>query len=402
MNAVDCIQAFNQGREAERLAIKYRLMRQDAFAFLRGTCHLFYQQWQHELAQIKSPPAWICGDLHLENFGCYKGDNRLVYFDLNDFDEAVLAPASWELARFLTSILVAADSLRLAAQDAQGLCALFLDRYASTLVEGKAKWVERNTAEGMIKDLLDPLKLRSRKAFLDSRTELHKSKRCIRVDGKRALTMEDDKHEELLVFLQQFAAQQAEPQFFQPLDIARRIAGTGSLGIARYVVLVQGRGSPDHNYLLDLKQACPSALSPYLTHPQPAWRSEAERVMQVQQRVQAIPVAFLKPTVFDHKPFLLKGLQPTEDRLRLELWQGKLKRLESVIGTMGDIVAWGHLRSSGRQGSAITDAWIDFGNDHASWRKPMIGLVNAAWHRTTDDWQAYCQAYDDGTFRSIT
>ena len=41
-----------------------------------------------------SPVCWICGDLHIENFGSYKGDNRLVYFDLNDFDESILAPVS--------------------------------------------------------------------------------------------------------------------------------------------------------------------------------------------------------------------------------------------------------------------------------------------------------------------
>ena len=37
---VRSLQRFNRGREAERLAMKYAAMRGDAFAFLRGTCHL--------------------------------------------------------------------------------------------------------------------------------------------------------------------------------------------------------------------------------------------------------------------------------------------------------------------------------------------------------------------------
>ena len=31
------------------------------------------------------------------------------------------------------------------------------------------------------------------------------------------------------------------------LDVARRIAGTGSLGVERYAILVEGKGSPDIN-----------------------------------------------------------------------------------------------------------------------------------------------------------
>ena len=60
-----------------------------------------------------SPQTWIWGDLHIENFGSFKSDNRSVYFDLNDLDEAVLAPASWELARIVTSIFIAFESLEI-------------------------------------------------------------------------------------------------------------------------------------------------------------------------------------------------------------------------------------------------------------------------------------------------
>ena len=38
----EVIAAFNAGRDPERLAMKYKAMRRNAFVFLRGTCHLFY------------------------------------------------------------------------------------------------------------------------------------------------------------------------------------------------------------------------------------------------------------------------------------------------------------------------------------------------------------------------
>ena len=30
----------------------------------------------------RTPISWLCGDLHLENFGSFNRDNRLVYFDM--------------------------------------------------------------------------------------------------------------------------------------------------------------------------------------------------------------------------------------------------------------------------------------------------------------------------------
>lgn len=391
---VDSILKYNAGREPERVALKYRAMRQDAFVFMRGTCHLYYQDWPASDKQVNDAPlAWISGDLHLENFGCYKGDNRLVYFDLNDFDEAVLAPATWELGRWLTSIMVAAKSLLIPKGHAIRLCQIGLDSYAATLMEGKARWLERETAKGMIRDLLNPLTLRNRKTFLGSRTKLHKGKRCIKVDGKRALALEPQEKANVMAFVEEYAQQQPNPDFYRPLDAARRIAGTGSLGIARYVILVEGRGSPDCNYLIDLKEAIPSALKPYVRHRQPQWQSEAHRVASVQHRAQAITPAFLSAVTFHDRPFVFKGLQPTQDRLALEKWNGKLTRLEQVIRSMGEIAAWSHLRSGGRAGSAIADEWITFGGQR-DWQAPLLQYATSYAAKVDADWKNYCREYD--------
>lgn len=393
-NIVDSILSYNAGREAERLALKYRAMRRDAFAFMRGTCHLYYQDWPVADPSLNTAPlAWISGDLHLENFGCYKGDNRLVYFDLNDFDEAILAPTTWELGRWLTSIMVAASSLQLDRKDAARLCQLGLESYATALQAGKARWLERETAKGMIRDLLDPLTLRKRKTFLGSRTKLRNGRRHLKLDGTHALPLEPGEKASVMAFVEAFAQQQANPRFYRPLDAARRIAGTGSLGIARYVILVEGRGSPDNNYLLDLKASIPSALAPYARHPQPDWEGEAHRVASVQRWAQAIAPAFLSPVVFQGRPFILKGLQPSQDRLALAKWDGKLKRLEQVIRSMGEIVAWSHLRSGGHSGSAIADEWMQFGSQR-DWQEPLLDYASGYAKKTHADWVQYCRAYD--------
>src|ERR1700753_3486089 len=99
------IKDYNRKRLPEMVELKYKAMAENLFRFYRGTNNICYEALA--AAKIKmpaSPLAWICGDLHLENFGSFKSDNRQVYFDLNDFDEAILAPAIYELLRLVTSI----------------------------------------------------------------------------------------------------------------------------------------------------------------------------------------------------------------------------------------------------------------------------------------------------------
>ena len=98
------LKTFNAGREPQRLQLKYAAMRASPFAFLRGSCHLFYARMARGGVHKGAPVGWLCGDLHLENFGSYQGDNGLVYFDINDFDESALAPLTWDLVRLLASV----------------------------------------------------------------------------------------------------------------------------------------------------------------------------------------------------------------------------------------------------------------------------------------------------------
>ncbi len=255
IDVAETIARFNAGRDPERLAMKYKAMRTSPFVFLRGTCHLFYERLPRAAVLDDAPPVWICGDMHLENFGSYKADNGLVYFDNNDFDEACLAPNLAELARLLTSVLAGAADLKLSRAQALALCHTAVEAYGAALAFGKARWVERETSSGMVRDLFDALASRTRAAHLDRRTTLKGKTRTLKVDGRKALPVSDERRAAVTQFMQQFAAGESDPDFYRVLDVARRIAGTGSLGVDRYVILVEGKGSPDGNYLLDLKEA---------------------------------------------------------------------------------------------------------------------------------------------------
>lgn len=381
------IEDFNRGREAERLVLKFQALERSAFTFLRGTCHLFFADLPaHPLLQ-DAPAAWICGDLHLENFGSYKGDNRAVYFDLNDFDEAALAPCTWEVVRLLASIHVAAAELGWGHADA--LVAACLGAYRQALAAGKARWIDRDGAEGLIGELFAGLKARKRQDYVESRTEVKGKRRVLRIDGKRALAASAEDRERVMAFMASFAAGQARPDFFHPLDVARRIAGTGSLGVERFVVLVAGKGGVDGHYLLDLKQSLPSALAPRLSLPQPAWPGEAARVAAVQERMQAVAPAFLQPVLLDGKSFLLKAMQPSQDRVDLSHPDIRKGDLRGLLSQFGRLAAWDQLRASGRQGAAAADELMAFAADPA-WESAMLDLARAAAAMVQRQWQAYC------------
>ena len=266
-------------------------------------------------------------------------------------------------------------------------------------MSGKARWVERETAEGLVRELLTGLQTRKRHELLERRTEIKKGKRHIRLDGKHALRIGNKQREQISAFMRDYARAQSDPGFYKVLDIANRVAGTGSLGIERYVILVEGKGSPNGNYLLDLKEALGSSLLPYLKVRQLRVDSKAHQVVAIQRRMQAISMAFLQPVVIGKKSYVMRGLQPTEDRVALDHWNGNLQRLEGVVNVMGKIVAWAQLRSGGRDGSATIDELIAFGQER-KWRKRLLAVARACAAQVEGDWRTFAEAYDAGKFNN--
>ena len=391
---IERITRFNRGRDRERLALKYAAMQDNALAFFRGTCHLFAEDWPQEDTLNDAPAVWACGDLHIENFGTYKGDNRLVYFDIADVDEALLAPCTWDLARLLASAMIAAKMHRLKRKHAVAHCNTFLDAYTVALRDGKARWIERGTAQGLIAAVLSGLEKRTQRSFITKRTVAKAGKTRLRVDGKHTLAVGDRDRKHVKRFMRAFAAKQAYPKFFRVLDVARRIAGTGSLGLPRYTVLVDGRGAPGEHFLLDLKFAPPSALGRYVNTRQPRWDNEAVRVVEAERRMQAIAPALLRPVIVDSEPYVLRELMPSQDKLDLEAWNGAEPLFDALARDLGFLVAWSELRSGGRDGSATTDELIAFAV-RRRWRKAVLGWAEEYQGVAERDWKEFREAYRD-------
>ena len=400
---------YNTGRDPERLRLKLQAMRRDPFIFFRGTAALFYATLSMPPALLQVPRVFACGDLHLENFGSYKGDNRLVYFDLNDFDEACLAPLTFELVRFLASILVASKELGISRKQALKLMSGFVDIYAATLLSAKPRWVERATAIGPVKTLLQSVKNHHRCDLIARRTMQKNGKTILIIDGIHTLKASDADRARAKSIISAYASTQSVPSHFEPVDIARRIAGNGSLGLERYVMLVKGDGSADGRYLMDIKIAVPSTLAATLAATssinaasktlisQPAWRSEAERMAVIQYMTQAIPPALLNAVGAGKRAYVVKELQPTADRINLQALRGKRRSLSEVIQTMARVTAWAHLRGASRFGSDSIDTLSTFATK-ADWPEATKKTAELAATQALQHWQAYV---DDRTGESV-
>lgn len=384
---------YNRGRDPEMLQRKFALLRADPYAFYRGTCHLFYETLPRHPVLAAAPALLVCGDLHLENFGVYKGDNRLAYFDLSDFDEATLAPFTFDVLRLVGSIHVAAH-LKLSPRQAEELGELFIDRYRYWIMDGKARWLERSTADGMVRDLLGSVIERTRLQLLKARTVRTDRGRRLRLTD-RALPIAKAQRDELKAFMERFGAAQGEQRFYRLLDAARRVAGKGSLGLERYVLLVEGKGSPRNNYLLDLKQAVPSTLPEVGGRRAFAWKTQAQRVVTAQRVAQAISPALLHAVTIGSRSFVLKELQPMTDRLDLERWDGRIERLESAVASMGAVTAWAHLRTCYRHG-ACTPEELQSYVARSRWQHALPALAARCSERALQQWAAYSTLYDAG------
>jgi uncharacterized protein (DUF2252 family) len=390
------IKQFNKGRLPDKLQLKYEFMSENIFRFYRGTCHLFYEDLYKKGSIVFSPLSWICGDLHIENFGSFKGDNRLVYFDLNDFDEACLAPAAFEVARAVTSIFVAFSSLKIKEQEALTVAKLFLDTYTETLKNGKPYYIEPQTAKGIVHTFLEEVCNRKEKQVLQRFTVLKKNKRALIIDKIHFYKIDKPLKKQLNRHIKTWLAEKQIK--YAVKDIVFRIAGTGSVGVRRYVFLLENVKITEKYILLEMKEEDESLLAPYLKVPQPKWKTSAERVVAVQERMQNVSAALLDTIVFDKRSFIIQEMQPVKDSIDFTLIKERPKDIHQVISDMAMLTASAQLRSSGRQGSATADELIAFGQNN-KWQESILNYSIEYKKQVEKDYRAFCADYKKGLLK---
>jgi len=343
--APEILVAQNAGRLSELVPLRFARMLADPFAFYRGSAAVMAA----DLAASPSSGIEImcCGDAHVSNFGLYGAPDRSIVFDLNDFDEAAVAPAEWDVKRLITSAIIGG-------------------RHAGYPVKAIRPYVEQalvgyqTSLESMLEemDVLDRYYLRLEPEHYTgkvskglqsaiektisrarTRTSARVFKQIMEIgpDGTMRLReappvlqhVDEDTEAPLLESIKEYLA--AVPpdvalllSHFRVTDIALRVVGVGSVGTRCYLVILVGPN--DTPLILQIKEATRSVLEEYGGWPQPDTltaaveaKGQGVRVIDGQQILQAMSDVFLGTTRKDGRDYYvrqfhdMKGTIETED-----------------------------------------------------------------------------------------
>src|SRR6478735_4448564 len=179
------IEEQNAGRLQELLGLRTQRMRQSAFAFYRGTAAIQAADLARET--VSGARVVVNGDSHLSNFGFYRSPQRTLVFDMNDFDEATVAPWEWDVKRLVASVVVAARARGASRSDAESLAVETAGTYRAGIAEfSSMPAIERfyrrvdlddgaqvpPSLEGVVRDARRASKRRTSSRVIDKVTEV--------------------------------------------------------------------------------------------------------------------------------------------------------------------------------------------------------------------------------------
>jgi uncharacterized protein (DUF2252 family) len=346
---LEAILRANHGRKPKLLRLKLRRMLADPFTFFRGTNHLFVADWPELQPPEVGPDILICGDLHLENFGAYRTADGDFRYDINDFDEAMITSSSLDLVRCTASIFLAAEQWKLLPTHATSMALAYLEHYRKAILAatrvGAVGEVAPHSGHGAIWELLGSTASGIQEALLEKNTKRRSSAppKIRRTDSHIAISPK--RFELIRGAVEAHGQKLGMADQFRVHDVTGRIAGVGSLGVRRYLALLEGEGPPDGHRLLDIKQVEPSALTGCTTAAQPDYGgNEAKRVVQAQIMLQGHPSAGLD--ALDIGPYVcrIREMIPEENRSSLDRLRRQPAKLREAVETAGLLTAWSHLR----------------------------------------------------------
>ena len=395
---------IEQGKDRipELLPERYKRMRPDAFAFLRGAAAIM-------AADLAAGPCTglrvqACGDCHLVNFGAYATPEGTAVFDVNDFDETLPAPFEWDVKRLAASLAVAGRVAKASDRECGLLARTAAKSYRRRLGElallsPLAAWSSRVDLAGAIADI-DSNKIRQkiekrRETVLRGAAEhfglVERHNGDWKIKDKPPLVRHLSHHE---LHAHQAFASYAETlqedrrvlvQRYYRHDIAFKIVGVGSVGTFCAIgLLVSDDGSP---LLLQIKEAQASVLAPFAGASD--YANHGERVVVGQRMMQAAVDVFLGWTrnQVNGRYFYVRRLK--DPRLA-----NIGERLEAELPFYAKLCGRTLARAHARAGDAV--ALSAYMGDDSEFDKAIAEFAMAYADQTERDWRALLEAIKAG------
>jgi uncharacterized protein (DUF2252 family) len=104
-------------REQDLVPVRHGRMMVSPFTFYRGAAKIMAADLA--VTPVAGLGAQLCGDAHLSNFGAFASPERVLLFDVNDFDETLPGPFEYDVKRMAASFEIAARNNGFSPADAQ-------------------------------------------------------------------------------------------------------------------------------------------------------------------------------------------------------------------------------------------------------------------------------------------
>jgi uncharacterized protein (DUF2252 family) len=341
--ATEILVEQNADRLRELVPLRFARMLTDPFSFYRGSAAVMAA----DLAT--SPTSGIelmcCGDAHVSNFGMYAAPDRSIIFDLNDFDEAAVAPGEWDIKRLITSAIVGGRHAGYPDKAIRSCVRQALEGYRTSLhamldmsvLDRYYLRVEPEKYTGKVsKGLLGVIQKTTSRAR--TRTSARIVKQIVEMgqDGTPRLReappvlqhVAGETEDKLLESIEEYLA--AVPtdiavllSHFRVTDVALRVVGVGSVGTRCYLVILVG---PDDTPLvLQIKEATRSVLEEYGGWRQPDTltaaieaKGQGVRVVDGQLILQAMSDVFLGTTRKDGRDYYVRQFHDMKGTVETE------------------------------------------------------------------------------------
>jgi uncharacterized protein (DUF2252 family) len=306
---------------ASALRDKHAHMRDDLYAFLRGTFYRWAQLCPAYVPEARRAPRVIAvGDLHLDSFGTWRDAEGRLAWGVDDFDCAYPLPYTNDLIRLATSAKIARDAglIDIKLGDA---CDTILDGYTSTLRQGGRPMVFAEEHEHLEKLGIDVL--RPPRGFWD-KLRSHPRVRDVPRSATRAL----------------------DALLPGPVDddvIVRRVAGMGSLGQPRFTLVAEYEGGAISR---EVKELTPSDC---------VWAfGRGGRSQPYYERAMSRAVRSPDPFQKVVGKWIVRRLSPDSNPIEMSTLTGKRNEMR-LLRAMGAEAANVHLGTRGRRGAVLAD-----------------------------------------------
>jgi uncharacterized protein (DUF2252 family) len=319
---VALLEEQNRTREPDLVPVRHGRMMVSPFTFYRGAAKIMATDLKD--TPVAGLEAQLCGDAHLSNFGAFASPERILLFDLNDFDETVPGPFEYDVKRMAASFTIAGRNNGFSKADTRAATLASVTAYRETMAEfAQARtmdiWYARldedeliRAIRGLVTEAATEAKgakaakerKKGKKDEKEERQAKRAEKRAVQevekahtrdslqalsklgelVDGRYRIVSQPpivvplrdlaatyglSADEAERAIHEEFRAYRATLQDdrrhllerFQIVDAARKVVGVGSVGTRAFIVLLQGRDAQDPLFL-QIKEATASVWSP--------------------------------------------------------------------------------------------------------------------------------------------